>query len=139
MLLLGFRGLIWSHSGQNQATLFWELAVEMGITRQLGYFTRNNISTNDTMVEAIADRLANLGIPVDSKKHRICCLGHIINLVVKSFHFGENRTSLELPVGSGTPEGEIQQLREWQKQSPLGKLYNCIRITPQSGTPGKDR
>ena len=133
-LLLGFRRLIGSHSGENQAALFWEVAAEMGITRRLGYFTLDNASNNDTMLEAIADRLANLGIPFDPKKRRIRCLGHIINLVVKSFLFGENRASLEFPVGSGTPEEEIQQLREWRKQGPLGKLYNCIRHilkTPQ--------
>jgi len=88
----------------------------MGITRRLGYFTLDNASNNDTMLEAIADRLANLSIPLDPKKRRIRCLGHIINLVVKSFLFGENRASLEFAVGSGTPEEEIQQLREWREQ-----------------------
>jgi len=72
------------------------------------------------MLEAIADRLTNLSIPFDPKKLGIRCLGHIINLVVKSFLFGENHTSLEFPVGSGTPEEEIQQLWEWQKQDPWG-------------------
>jgi len=128
-LLLGFRHLIGSHSGQNQAALFWEVAVEMGITCRLGYFTLDNASNNDIMLEAIADRLANLGIPFDPKKRRMRCLGHIINLLVKSFLFGENRAPLEFPVSSGTPEEEIQQLLEWQKlrdwnvQSTSESLY----------------
>ena len=74
------------------------------------------------MLVAISDRLANLCIPFDPKLRLIRYLVHIINLV-KFFLFGNNRASLELPVCSGDTSGEIQQLREWRKQVPLGKLY----------------
>ena len=93
-----------------------------------GYFTVEGASDNDTMPEAVGDRLANLGLPFDTRQRRICRLGHIINLVVISFLFGENRTPLLFPVSSGTPEEEIQRLRERWKQGTAIQLHS---IHPQ--------
>ena len=47
-------------------------------------------STNDTLMEYIAEDLEDEGIEYDSRQHRLGCNGHIINLAVCSFCFGKH-------------------------------------------------
>ena len=76
-------------------------------------------------------------IPLIHPVHdRLRCFGHIINLVVKCFLWGEDRASIagERNEIHHSPEEELRQLREWRKKGPIGKLHNIItyiRRTPQ--------
>jgi hypothetical protein len=66
-------------------------------------------------------------IKYDPVHHRLCCTGHVINLVAQAFLFstdkdalseGNNRDITYLPT-----ELEIEN---WRRQGPLGKLHNII-------------
>ena len=57
------------------------------IINKIGYFILNNAGSNNTYISAIIERL-NIK---DIKEHRcLCCLGHILNLLVKVILFSEN-------------------------------------------------
>jgi hypothetical protein len=133
-VLLGFRRIRGSHSGENQADSIWQVAEELGITRKLGYFTTDNASSNDKAMEYLAKRSSDIGVPFDHVSRRIRCFGHILNLVVKAFLWGENPMVLEVADDDTNPEEQLEALRAWRKNGPLGRLYNCIRHvlkTPQ--------
>jgi len=55
-ILLGFRRLQSPHSGENQVDCTWQVAMELGITRKLGYFTTDNSSLTDNMMQCIAEK-----------------------------------------------------------------------------------
>jgi hypothetical protein len=134
--LLGFRRVMGPHAGDNLAHYFWQVVENFDLTRRIGYFTLDNASNNDSMLQSIASRLANVGIDFNPVERRIRCLGHVINLVVKSFLWGENAEAVEhdLDEAAAAPQEELAELRRWRQRGPLGKLYNCIRYvlrTPQ--------
>lgn len=63
------------------------------------------------------------------------CFGHIINLVVKGFLWGEDWEAFECEVNSECEVGGVSRaLKIWRKRGPLGKLHNIstwILRTPQ--------
>ena len=122
---LGFQRLEGPHSGANQADLIWKILEVYQLTHKLGYFTMNNASNNDTALGEI-QRLSQLkGVKFDPSERRVRCFGHIINLVVKAFLWGDQFERFEREVHTFE---EIQQeselLHAWRKKGPLGKLHN---------------
>jgi hypothetical protein len=108
--LLGFRRIRGSHSGENQADSIWQVAEELGITRKLGYFTTDNASSNDKAMEYLAKRSSDIGVPFDHRCRRIRCFGHILNLVVKAFLWGENPTVFEVAEDNINPGEQLEAL-----------------------------
>ncbi len=49
-----------------------------------------NASTNDTLMEYIAEDLEEEEIAYDPRQHRVRCNGHIINRAVCAFLFGKH-------------------------------------------------
>lgn len=48
----------------------------------MGWFVLDNSSNNDTVLVKLAKTL-----PLDPNKKRLCCRGHMINLVVEAFPY----------------------------------------------------
>ncbi len=89
-LLLSLSQQEGSHSGQNQARLVIKTLTSYKIQNRLGHFVMDNASTNDTLMEYIAEDLEDEGIAYDPRQHRIRCNGHIINLTFCAFLFGKH-------------------------------------------------
>ena len=86
----------------------------------IGYFTLDNASNNDSALVEISSLLLNINIVFDPIKRRLCCFGHVINLVVKSFLWGTDveafRNELARCKDEDTEQGgDIDQITEWRK------------------------
>jgi len=95
---LGLRVSDGSHTGSNMAEDITEVLKSSGagVEEKLGYVVGDNASNNDTLVRALSDdrvfsyqsRLYN------ASQQRRHCIGHVSNLVVNAFWFGEVDYSL---------------------------------------------
>jgi hypothetical protein len=54
----------------------------------------HNAAKYHTMLECFTRHLETLGIPLNSKTHRLPCAGHIINLSGKAFWFGNSEEAV---------------------------------------------
>jgi len=98
-----------------------ELIEELNIATKLGYSVTDNAQNNDMALEAVsASLLATRQIQYHVPSRRLCCIGHIINLVVKTFLVEAKAT--EDTDSSSTYDGAIAKLHY---------IVNHIRITPQ--------
>ena len=61
---------------------------DYNLTKKVGYFTLDNAQNNDSALTCLASHLREVGVSFDVKEHRLRCIGHIINLVVKAFLYG---------------------------------------------------
>jgi len=71
--LLGLRRFKGSHSGENIATHFWEIIQDFKLTKQIGYFTLDNASNNDTAMKIIQDYHTAIGLSFNPIKRRLRC------------------------------------------------------------------
>ena len=124
--LLGLRRLHGAHTGENQSQVITSLLHEYQLTKKIGYFTLDNAKNNDTALRCLSQRLQEVGVSFDPQAHRLRCIGHIINLVVKVFLYGIDA------------DYEVTELNNsadsWRKRGPYGKLRNIITYfcwTPQ--------
>jgi hypothetical protein len=102
-------------------------AEEFKIEGNIGYFTLDNATNNDTAMRCIAAKLQEMGIQFDPVKCRLRCLGHIMNLVVKAFLWGDDPETFERETDTlRSMDDEDAELQLWRKQGPLGKLHNII-------------
>jgi hypothetical protein len=130
-VLLALRELAGSHSGEAQAEHVLEVIDEYNLADKIGFFTLDNHGANDTMLRAVARSIPRL----DPARHRIRCNGHIINIVVQAFLFGNNQEATEEAIRqigvlshqeqTGS-QGRLQTAAEWRKLGPLGKLHNLV-------------
>jgi len=108
-----------NHTGVNIAAQVEEVLQEFGLVAnpsQLGYFTVDNASNNDT---ALAELAALKGLEdVDAPKIRIRCFGHIINLVTRALLY---------PREEHLPEDiDVDDFDGWKKFGPVGRLHNLV-------------
>ena len=62
-----------------------------------------------------------------AKSRRLRCLGHILNLTVKAFLFGEDAKAFEAEALTAfTLQSEINELSLWRKKGPVGCLHNIV-------------
>ena len=119
-----FRG---RHTGENQARHFWDVVETYHLQEKIGYFTLDNASNNDTTMKCIQTYLQNCGILFDPVTRRLRCFGHVINLVVKAFLWGEDPEAFEIEVTNYQAlEKEQEELLAWRKKGPCGKLHNLL-------------
>lgn len=122
---IGFRRFQGPHSGSNIAEVLWKILERFEITRRIGYITTDNATNNDTAIAQLATNFRNVGIEFNAQESRVRCFGHIINLVVKGFLWGEDWEAFE---GEVNTECEVEEasraLKAWRKRGPLGKLHN---------------
>lgn len=121
-----------AHSGENICKAFLHIANDYEIRHKLGYFMMDNASNNDTFMDFISKEQHNLGLEYDPEERQLCCNGHVINLSVQSFLFGDSENALQdTGVNPATIEMEMD---EWRKLGPLGKAHNIAvysRLNPQ--------
>lgn len=125
--VLGMRRFKGRHTGENQAKHFWDIIKTYQITANIGYFTLDNASNNDTALKYIAKHLQELGLEFNPTQRRLRCFGHIINLTVKALLWGINADAFELEINSHRElQHETEELEAWRQKGPLGKLHNII-------------
>lgn len=123
-MLLALEEAIGSHSGENMTDIILKVAGAYGFRDKLGYFVMNNANNNDTMMEVIAKDLYDKdGIYYDAVDHRLRCIGHIINLSVQAFLFGDHPDIDGEITTTGPNDAKLQAYRRFE---PLGKLHNVI-------------
>jgi hypothetical protein len=145
LLLKEFKG---SHSGEEQAWVFIEVIKEAGLQGKLGCFTMDNATLNNKMLHYIANKIKNF----DPILCRVCCFGHIINLVIQAFLFGakncggEDLMDQEEAINLAIQEigllakeanwdihNKVELASKWCKLGSLGKLHN-INIWVRAST-----
>ena len=89
-LVLGIPELGERHSGENIAAEILDIIRSFGIEDKVGYFTLDNAANNETAMREIAQELH-----FDPVQRRVRCVGHILNLVVKSLLFGKDADAFE--------------------------------------------
>ena len=134
--LLGLKRLHGAHFGENQSQVIMALLQEYQLTKKVGYFTLDNASNNDVALASLALKLKELGIIFNPVEHRLRCIGHVINLVVKAFLYGASSGEVQIDIDSDTSidEDSTTQIAFWRKRGPYGRLRNVITYicwTPQ--------
>ena len=113
------------HSGENQARAVADILSDFQIRNKLGYFVMDNAHSNDTLIGHLAAGFKDEGIAYDHRQKRLRCNGHVINLAVRAFLFGQEVDDYEFPTGAYDRPSDTQ-LHQWRKLGPLGKLHNII-------------
>ena len=146
--LLGLPDIRHSHSGETMSRHLLDTIRYFGIVENLGYFTADNATSNDTCMSALSASLASeFGVEFHPTERRIRCGGHIINLCLQAFIFTSSKEALcraiEETDGSmdgaaveylqkhlrqRTGKGRCRKAAEdqegWRSIGPLGKLHN---------------
>jgi len=110
------------------------VAADFGITRKLGYFTTDSSAVNDSAVQYIARKCANIGVRFDPVQRHIRCFAHIVSEVGKAMLWGDYSVvaANDHLDNDLDPEARIRLLQDWRKAGPLGRLHNCIRFILKS-------
>lgn len=88
--IVGLKRLLGAHSGANQAEIVWDIITDYNLAHSLGYMTLDNAKNNDTALVCLEESMEGLGLDFDSVKRRVRCFGHVINLSVQAFLWGDN-------------------------------------------------
>ena len=133
--LITFRQHAGRHSGKNIADTIEEVIRDWGFQEQIGMAICDNVSSNDTRLQALFPRLLGPQSVNAVKARRMRCWGHILNLTAKAFLFGAEANSFELQSEAFHLLGQQQEdLQHWRRKGPVGKLHNIvkfIRASPQ--------
>jgi len=130
---LGLIKIEGEHLGLNQANALLRVIGDLTIRGKLGYFVMDNVISNDTLMNAVANSLIADSITYDPDYCRLRCTGHIINLVVQAFHFGREQDDYKALEHEAESPSEAQ-LDRWRRRGLLGKLHNIVNwilLTPQ--------
>jgi len=55
----------------------------------VGYFQADNAANNNTMIRSIARLLMDHDVSFNPENRRLRCMGHVLNLSIKAFWFGD--------------------------------------------------
>lgn len=125
-VLLGIKELHGSHTGTKIADLLLSLFEELEIVKVLRYSVTDNVGNNDIALESLAHSLlTKYNIHYNASSHRLHCIGHIINLVVKALLFGTNTSAINGPEDEPPINEYIGAIRK------LHHIVHHIRMTPQ--------
>ncbi|EFY94389.2 transposase-like protein [Metarhizium robertsii ARSEF 23] len=125
-VLLGLPRLVGPHSGENIAFYVKEVVDQYELGSKLGYFMLDNAESNDTCLETLAR-----WFPMDVRRRRLRCIGHVISIIVRAAIFGSNISTFEAELRGATDEFRFEV---WAKKGAIGKLHNLatyIRRTDQ--------
>jgi hypothetical protein len=146
--LLGLRS-IGCHSGEEQWNILRTILEEYDCLEKLGVIIGDNASTNDTLCRTISTYFQEeLEMEWNPEQQRIRCMGHIINLIVQSFLFGDMKTLSEEDLFSYDQEDEIgieiqrteasSRRDKMRTMGPLGKIHNIVVHIRSSGPRTKE-
>lgn len=125
-VLLGLPRLYGSHTGETLAICLLSMITKYDITSKVGCFVMDNAGNNDSMIEAIGREL-----PEVTKRSRLRCSGHIINLIVKAILYGQGITSFAKEI-VGCSDKQAFEL--WRRFGAIGKVHNTIKWIMRSDT-----
>lgn len=89
-VLLGLPRLVGPHSGENMAIYVKAVIDQYELGSKLGYLMLDNAESNDTCLETLTKWFA-----MDVRRRCLCCVGHVINLIVRAVIFGSNVAAFE--------------------------------------------
>jgi hypothetical protein len=76
------------HSGEDQFLILLLVLEDYGIVRKLGAIVADNAPSNNVLCRFIQSYWEDtFDIQWDADHWRVCCIGHIINLIVQAFLF----------------------------------------------------
>jgi len=93
----------------------------IGLLHNVGYFQGDNAANNGTMIRSIARTLIDQNANYNPQCRRLRCMGHVLNLSIKAFAFGDSGSSQEL-LDVIVVTDETMAL--WRKLGPGGKAPN---------------
>lgn len=100
--LLGLLECSFNHSGKAQAGLIMAVIRRFNISR-IGYHVGDNATSNDTCLESLAVQLkTELGLNFNSKRRRVRCIAHIINLSLQSFLLARSKEAITAALNAVT-------------------------------------
>jgi hypothetical protein len=118
--IIGLRSLEGSHTGANMGDVIMEILQEYRVEEKIGYIMGDNATHNVTLVRALAEEQVHRTYHCDAEEHRLRCVGHVINLAVKDFWFGDVDHALLQRTVIFTHD----TMAEWRKMGPWGKAHN---------------
>ena len=137
--LLGLREIA-GHTGVEMADKVEEVIDDYELRDNVGFFTLDNATSNDVLVDTLAIRLrfANtLDVP-----RRVRCHGHILNLAVQAFLFGKDEEAnteaesqveqLSLLESTGTIAPDENHASRWRGLGVLGRIHNIVMFIHSS-------
>ncbi len=102
VLLLALVEVEGANTGEQLALHIFMFLDQIHIKDRLGYFVIDNATANDCMVTSISHQLFEKDLlSYNSQQHRLRCNGHIINLSVGAFLFGQWPDGVILDGGGG--------------------------------------
>jgi hypothetical protein len=133
--LLAFRRQPGKHSGNHIALAIQDILKAWGIRDQVGVCIADNAGNNDTCLKALYPSLDPTMTDRDIKARRMRCFGHVLNLVVQAFLFGQDAACFERDAYTlALWSDDEAELAHWRARGPVGKLHNVvkfIRASPQ--------
>jgi hAT family C-terminal dimerisation region len=133
--MLAFRRQYGEHSGDNIAGTIYSVIQDWEIASNIGVSVCDNATNNDTCLRNLYASIHPSMTRADIEQRRMRCFGHILNLVAKSFLFGESADSFELQSDAYKLLSQHEKdLAHWRSKGPIGKLHNVvkfIRASPQ--------
>jgi len=87
----------------------------------VGYFQGDNVANNGTMIRSIARTLMDQNANYNPECRQLRCMGHVLNLSIKAFWFGDSGSSQELLDVIVVTDGTMAL---WRKLGPWGKAHN---------------
>jgi hypothetical protein len=133
--LLAFQQHSGRHNGENIAQTIRDVIYSWRIQERVGVAICDNVSSNDTCLQALYPSLDASLTEEDVKMRRMRCLGHILNLTAKAFLFGSDADAFERQSDAFQLLDQLDDdLQHWRRKGPVGKLHNIvkfIRASPQ--------
>ncbi|KEY74491.1 hypothetical protein S7711_10030 [Stachybotrys chartarum IBT 7711] len=133
--LLALRRVRRSHSGNNQATIIYDIFGEYGIRDRVGAGVSDNATSNDTCLASLYRQLSPSMTEEKIRNHRTRCFGHIVNLAARALLWGEDPDSFEREAfAEAAFQVDEREIRLWRKRGAVGKLHiivRFVRVSPQ--------
>jgi hypothetical protein len=129
--IIGLRSLEGSHTGSNLAEMIMEILLEYGVEEKLGYIMGDNATNNASLVRALVEEQGHRTYHYDAGEHWLRCIGHVINLAVKAFWFGDvDRALLQ-----DTVIVMHDTMAEWRNMEPWGIAHDSTIYVLSSPRP----
>lgn len=79
-LLIDFKEIVGPHTGENMAEAVWGTLKMYGLPGRVLAIMADNASSNDTLLDCLADRCKREGLQFNARQSRMRCMPHTIHL-----------------------------------------------------------
>ena len=127
------------HSGDDQFSILLPVLQDYNIEEKLGAIIADNASPNNVLCRTIEKHMwEKYKRDWKANAWRICCIGHIINLVVQAFLFLDlvdidELESYDKEEADGELINEEAKKAKFKLLGPLGKAHNIVVYIRGSG------